>query len=102
MAQHTKVSLATSMPVYFPDPHSPWQRPSNENTKGLYRKYLPKGTVIPDHQPYLTTIAEEINNRPRRQLSYPPPPRHSLDYSLASPMLLQRLDTTDASPHTRV
>ena len=55
---------------YFADPHSPWQRPSNENTNRLYREYLPKGTVIPDHQPYLTAIAEEINNRPRRRLGY--------------------------------
>ena len=78
MAQHAKVSLATAMPVYFADPHSPWQRPSNETppqaggapSNRLYREYLPKGTVIPDHQPYLTTIAEEINNRPRRRLGY--------------------------------
>ncbi|WP_255351709.1 IS30 family transposase, partial [Brachybacterium sp. SW0106-09] len=69
-AQHVKVSLATQMPVYFADPHSPWQRPSNENTNRLYREYLPKGTEIPDHQPYLTTIAEEINNRPRRRLGF--------------------------------
>ena len=70
MAQHVKVSLATQMPVYLADPHSPWQRPSNENTNRLYREYLPKGTEIPDHQPYLTTIAEEINNRPRRRLGF--------------------------------
>ncbi|MGP5365738.1 IS30 family transposase [Brachybacterium tyrofermentans] len=70
MAQHVKVSLATQMPVYFADPHSPWQRPSNENTNRLYREYLPKGTEIPDHQPYLTTIAEVINNRPRRRLGF--------------------------------
>ncbi|SLM92155.1 IS30 family transposase [Brachybacterium nesterenkovii] len=70
MAQHVKVSLATQMPVYFADPHSPWQRPSNENTNRLYREYLPKGTEIPDHQPYVTTIAEEINNRPRRRLGF--------------------------------
>lgn len=70
MAQHAKVTLATAMPVYFADPHSPWQRPSNENTNRLYREYLPKGTTIPDHQPYLTAIAEEINNRPRRRLGY--------------------------------
>ncbi|GAA1300154.1 IS30 family transposase [Brachybacterium tyrofermentans] len=70
MAQHAKVSLATDIPVYFADPHSPWQRPSNENTNRLYREYLPKGTAIPDHQPYLTTIAEEINNRPRRRLGF--------------------------------
>ncbi|SME99762.1 Transposase and inactivated derivatives, IS30 family [Kocuria indica] len=70
MAQHARITLATSMPVYFADPHSPWQRPSNENTNRLYREYLPKGTMIPDHQPYLTTIAEEINNRPRRRLGF--------------------------------
>ena len=70
MAQHVKVSLATQMLVYFAAPHSPWQRPSNENTNRLYREYLPKGTEIPDHQPYLTTIAEEINNRPRRRLGF--------------------------------
>src|SRR5699024_9868073 len=57
MAQHAKVSLVTSMPVYCAAPHSPWQRPSNENPNRLYREYLPKGTAIPDHQPYLTTIA---------------------------------------------
>ena len=70
MAQHTKVSLAATMPVYFADPHSPWQRPCNENTNQLYRECLPKDTVIPGHQPYPTTIAEEINNRPRRRLGY--------------------------------
>ncbi|WP_232012126.1 IS30 family transposase [Actinomyces slackii] len=68
MAQHTRITLATQMPVYFADPHPPWQRPSNENTNRRIRAYLPKGTVIPDHQPYLTGIAEEINNRPRRRL----------------------------------
>lgn len=70
MAQHAKVTLATSMPVYFATPHSPCQRPSNENTNRLDREYLPKGTVIPNHQPYLTTTAEEINNRPRRRLGF--------------------------------
>ena len=70
MAHHHKVTLATTMPVLFADPHSSWQRPSNENTNRLYREYLPKGTEIPDHQPYLTSIAEEINNRPRRRLGF--------------------------------
>lgn len=63
MAQHAKVS--PTMPVYFADPHTPRQRPRHENTNRLYREHLPTGTVTPDHQPYLTTIAEEISNRPR-------------------------------------
>ena len=82
------------MPVYFADPHSPWQRPSNENTNRLYREHLPKGTVIPDHQRYLTTNAEEINNRPRRGLGYLTPPRALTRYSPASPVSPTRLVTT--------
>lgn len=70
MARHAALTLATSMPVYFADPHSPWQRPSNENTNGLIREYLPKGEVIPNHQPYLNSIAEELNERPRATLGY--------------------------------
>ncbi len=70
MARHAAFTLATNMPVYFADPHSPWQRGSNENTNGLIREYLPKGTVITTHQPYLTAIAEELNDRPRAVLGY--------------------------------
>ena len=70
MFRHEQIEAASGLTIFFADPHSPWQRPSNENTNRLYREYLPKGTVIPDHQPYLTTIAEEINNRPRRRLGY--------------------------------
>lgn len=70
MAQHAKASLATSMPVYFADSRSPWQRPSKEDANRLYRQPLAKGTEIPDRQPYLTTIAEEINNRARRRLGF--------------------------------
>lgn len=70
MAKHAALTLATDLPVYFADPHSPWQRPSNENTNGLIREYLPKGEVIPAHQPYLTSIAEELNERPRASLGY--------------------------------
>lgn len=67
MAQHAKVSLATAMPVYFADPHSPWQRPSNENTNRLYREYLPKGTVIP------RSPALPHHHRRGDQQSTPPP-----------------------------
>jgi IS30 family transposase len=70
MGNHAALTLATELPVYFADPHSPWQRPTNENTNRIIREYLPKGTQIPDHQPYLTAIAEEINNRPRACLGY--------------------------------
>ena len=68
MAKHAALTLATAMPVYFAHARSPWQRGTNENTNGLIREYLPKGTVITDHQPYLTAIAEELNERPRASL----------------------------------
>ncbi len=70
MARHAALTLATNLKVYFADPHSPWQRPSNENTNGLIREYIPKGEVIPAHQPYLTSIAEELNERPRQALGF--------------------------------
>lgn len=70
MARHAALTLATGMPVYFAHPHSPWERPTNENTNGLIREYLPKGTEITSHQPYLDAIAAEINNRPRATLGY--------------------------------
>ncbi|MGL5827280.1 MAG: IS30 family transposase [Nocardioides sp.] len=70
MARHAALTLATNLPVYFADPHSPWQRPTNENTNGLIREYLPKGEPIPNHQPYLTSIAQELNERPRATLGY--------------------------------
>ena len=70
MAKHAALTLATDMPVYFAHPRSPWERGTNENTNGLIREYLPKGTHITDHQPYLTAIAEELNERPRAILGY--------------------------------
>lgn len=70
MARHAALTLATDLPVYFADPHSPWQRPSNENTNGLIREYIPKGDVIHAHQPYLSSIAEELNERPRQALGF--------------------------------
>ncbi|NYI41308.1 IS30 family transposase [Demequina lutea] len=70
MAKHAAFTLATSMPVFFAHPHSPWDRGTNENTNGLIREYLPKGDTITDHQPYLTAIAEELNHRPRKSLGF--------------------------------
>ena len=70
MARHADFTAATDIPVYFADPHSPWQRPTNENTNRLIREYLPKGEHITSHQPYLTAIAEELNERPRATLGF--------------------------------
>lgn len=73
MAKHAQLTIATDLPVYFAHPHSPWERPSNENTNGLIREYLPKGTEITSHQPYLNAIADELNDRPRHVLGYRTP-----------------------------
>lgn len=70
MARHAQLTVATDMPVYFAHPRSPWERPSNENTNGLIREYLPKGVEITDHQPYLNAIADELNDRPRQTLGF--------------------------------
>ena len=74
MAQHAKVSLATAMPVYFADPHSPWQRPTNENTNGLLRQYFPKGTDLSRWTAQdLEAVALAVNNRPRKVLDWKSP-----------------------------
>ena len=69
MSMHKKLSEQTGIAVYFCDPHSPWQRGSNENMNGLVRQYLPKGTDLSIYsQEQLEAIADEINNRPRKGL----------------------------------
>jgi len=74
LAHHTRITDATGINVYFADPHSPWQRGSNENTNGLLREYLPKGTDLNIWTPaQLAGIASELNDRPRKRLGYHTP-----------------------------
>ena len=74
MARHQELERNTGICVYFADPHSPWQRPTNENTNGLLRQYFPKGTDLSEYsQRRLTQVAEELNNRPRKSLGFRTP-----------------------------
>ena len=74
MARHHEFSAATSMPVYFCEPRSPWQRGTNENTNGLLRQYFPKGTDLSAYTPHdLQRVADELNGRPRKTLGWRSP-----------------------------
>ena len=74
MKAHAQIAVAADCEIYFCDPHSPWQRGTNENTNGLLRQYFPKGTPLGGHSPaHLAAVADELNGRPRKTLGWKTP-----------------------------
>lgn len=74
MAEHERLAQHLAIRVFFADPHSPWQRGTNENTNGLVRQYLPKGTDLSGYtQRELNAIAHRLNTRPRKCLNFATP-----------------------------
>jgi len=82
MAFHAQISAAADLEIYFCDPHSPWQRGSNENTNGLLRQYFPKGSDLSVHdRAELDRVAAQLNSRPRKTLGWKTPAQ-ALDQAL--------------------
>ena len=84
MSQHAHLRIDAGLQVYFCDPHSPWQRGTNENTNGLLRQYFPKGTDLSVHSvDDLAAVAIALNARPRKTLGWRTP-AEALDEVLRS------------------
>ncbi len=85
MRQHARISIDAGIDIYFCDPHSPWQRGSNENTNGLLRQYFPKGTNLSTHSAeHLVEVAAELNGRPRKRFGWDNP-TNRLNQLLSAP-----------------
>jgi IS30 family transposase len=94
MAQHAQLRIDTGLQVFFGDPHSPWQRGTNENTNGLLGQYSPKGTDLSKHtRGDLTAVATALNSRPRKTLDWKPP-AEALDELLSNPSTAGGVATT--------
>ena len=97
MAQHATLKMKAGLRVFFCDPHSPWQRGTNENTNGLLRQYFPKGTDLCTHgADELAAVAAALNARPRKTLGWRTP-AEALD-ALLLHVQSARVATTDSVP----